>query len=586
MPLYPQAFVDEVRFQADIVQVVQETVPLRKTGATYKGLCPFHAEKTPSFQVNREKGFFHCFGCGVGGDVFKFVELRDKVGFGEAVRHLAERFGIPVPKGQPSRDPAADAERETLLRIHEVAAAFFRAQLAGTAGRGAREMLAGRGITEETMGRLGLGLAPSGWRGLKDHLAREGFSVQAAVRSGLLTLREDGESFDRFRNRLMIPICRESGSVIAFGGRAILPDQVPKYLNSPETPIYSKSRTLYGLHLSKSAIREAGLAVIVEGYFDFAQAWQAGVQHAVATCGTAMTTTQAQLLRRFANRVVLSYDGDTAGQGAAERSCELLVSEGFQVKVAVLPPGDDPDTFARRQGPDAYRNTITGAEPYLEYLLERTSKGHNLTDPDSRRDFIQKMLAVAARIPEAPARDQFADRIAHQAQVSEDVVRSEIRKAAVSRRTALPSPVEPAALRLKPAERHLLAGLLHEPARVLDALAGLDEADLEGLAGGGILRTAREVGRLAPEVVPGLLFARLTEGEAQLLAALAATEAPADPVECARTLRQLRYERERAALQRELDRLQGLGSTADPAAVDDLLTRKTELLTRLEVLKS
>jgi DNA primase len=566
--------------------VVQETVPLRKTGATYKGLCPFHAEKTPSFQVNREKGFFHCFGCGVGGDVFKFIELRDKVGFGEAVRHLAERFGIPVPKALPSRDPAADAERETLLRIHEVAAAFFRAHLAGPAGRAAREMLAGRGVTEDTVGRLGLGLAPTGWRGLKDHLAREGFSAQAAVRSGLLTQRDDGETYDRFRNRLMIPICRESGSVIAFGGRAMLSDQVPKYLNSPETPVYSKSRTLYGLHLSKGAVREAGVAVIVEGYFDFAQAWQAGVPHTVATCGTAMTTTQAQLLRRFANRVVLSYDGDPAGQGAAERSCEMLVSEGFQVRVAVLPGGEDPDTFVRRQGAQAYRDTISGAEPYLEYLLERTARGHNLADPDSRRDFIQTMLAVAARIPEAPARDQFADRIAHQARVSEEVVRAEIRKAAVARRTTLPALVEPATLRLKPAERHLLAGLLHEPARVLDALAGLDDADLDGLAGGNILRTARGLGLEAPEVVPGLLIARLTEREAQLLTALAASEAPADPGECARALRVLRYERERAVLQRELDRLQGLGPAADPAAVDDLLTRKTQLLTRLEVLKN
>jgi DNA primase len=586
MPLYPQAFVDEVRFQADIVQVVQETVPLRKVGATYKGLCPFHAEKTPSFQVNREKGFFHCFGCGVGGDVFKFVELRDRIGFGEAIRHLAERFGIPVPKALPSGDPAADSERETLLRIHEVAAAFFRAQLAGAGGRGAREMLAGRGVTDETVARLGLGLAPSGWRGLKDHLAREGFSVQAAVRSGMLTQREDGETYDRFRNRLMIPICRESGSPIAFGGRAMLPDQVPKYLNSPETPIYSKSRTLYGLHLSKGAIREEGQAVIVEGYFDFAQAWQAGVTHVVATCGTAMTPTQAQLLRRFANRVVLSYDGDAAGQGASERSCELLVSEGFQVRVAVLPAGEDPDTFARRKGAAAYRETVAGAEPYLEYLLDRTAKGHNLTDPDSRRDFIQAMLAVAARIPDAPARDQFADRIAHQAQVNEDVVRAEIRKAAVARRTSLPAPAATDADRLKPAERHLLAALLHDPARAMDALASLDEADFEGLGAAGILRTALGLRPEAPDAVPGLLIARLSEGEAGLLTALAAGGSPADPVECARALRLMRYERERGALQREIDRLQSLGAAADPAAIDDVLTRKTELLTRLEVLKT
>jgi DNA primase len=589
MALFPQSFIDDVRMQADIVQVVQETVPLRKVGATYKGLCPFHAEKTPSFHVNRDRGFFHCFGCGAGGDVFKFVELRDRVGFGEAVRHLAERFGIPVPKVQEGgHEEAAEAEREALLKMHEVAAAWFREQLQGEPGERARALLRERDITDETSAALGLGYAPPFRDGLKNRLVRQGFALPLVVRSGLVVERDSGETVDRFRGRLMIPICRESGSVVAFGGRAMLADQVPKYLNSPETPVYSKSRMLYGLHLSKGAIRTAGQAVIVEGYFDFAQAWQGGVKAVVATCGTALTASQAQVLRRFASRVVISYDADQAGQGAAARSCELLVGEGFDVNVAVLPAGEDPDTFVRRHGGKAYAEAVASAEPYLDYLLERAARSRDLTRSDRRREFVHEMLGVAARIPDATARDQFADKLAHVARVSEEVVRMEIRRAAVAKRTTLPGPSGEASLAgLKPAERHLLAALLQDPAEAMPALTGLDEADLEGLSSGPILRLAMDLADQAPEVVPGLLLARLNDPEAQVLTALGASaQAVAAPVECVRALRRLRYERERADVQREIDRLQERGMAGEAHRLDALLERKSALLVRLEALNT
>jgi DNA primase len=589
MALFPQSFIDEVRLQADILQVVQETVPLRRAGATYKGLCPFHGEKTPSFHVNREKGFFHCFGCGVGGDVFKFVELRDRVGFAEAVRHLADRFGIPVPRVYAGpKDEAADAEREALLKMHEVAATWFREQLASPAGTRARAALAERGLSAPTIDTLGLGFAPALRDGLKARLLRQGFAAATIVHGGLVVERDNGEIVDRFRNRLMIPICRESGSVIAFGGRAMMPDQVPKYLNSPETPVYSKSRTLYGLHLSRSAIREAGEAVLVEGYFDFAQAWQAGVRSVVATCGTALAAPQGHLLRRFASKVVLSFDADQAGQGAAARSSELLVSEGFQVNVAVLPTGEDPDTFVRRRGAAAYREALEASQPYLEFLLDRTAAAHDFASPDSRREFVHRMLAIAARIPDATARDQFADRIAHRARVSEDVVRTEIRRAAVARKTSLPPRVQVGGAQLKPVEKHLLAALLQHPAEAVRALASLEEADLEGLASGPVLRTARTLAEEPADALPGMLLSRLNDHDAQLLTALAAapgvvTEAPG---ECVRTLRRLRYERERAAIQDELDRLMDRAPGADENALDVLLQRKGELSLQIDALKT
>src|SRR5215207_7124843 len=290
MALLPQHFVEDLKRQADIVVVIQDYVSLKKTGATYKGLCPFHGEKTPSFHVNREKGFFHCFGCGVGGDVLKFLELHEKLGFHDAVKQLAQRFGMSVPELEQSDEQrASSAERETLLKVHESAAAWFREQLASAAAARVRRQITDRDISDATAETMGLGFAPPGRDGLVQALRRLGYSHAALVGAGLAFARDDGSLVDRFRSRLMIPVCRDTGAVIAFGGRSLDPDQQPKYLNSPETPIYTKGRTLYGLNLSKNAIRQSGFAILVEGYFDFAQVYQAGMHAVVASCGTALT---------------------------------------------------------------------------------------------------------------------------------------------------------------------------------------------------------------------------------------------------------------------------------------------------------
>src|SRR5688500_961158 len=266
MALFPQTFIDEVRNAADIVTVVSDYVSLRKAGATFKGLCPFHAEKTPSFTVNRDKGFFHCHGCKVGGDVIKFLELHEKLGFHDAVKQLAQRFGIALPEMEASDEQRASAaERETLLKIHEAAAAWFRAQLLAPGGVRVRKQIADRGITEATAQAQGLGFAPQSRDALTQAMLGQGFSRASLLNAGLLVQRDDGQVVDRFRNRLMIPIARDTGSIIAFGGRALESDQQPKYLNSPETPIYSKSRTLYGLNLSKAAVRQRGFVILVEG---------------------------------------------------------------------------------------------------------------------------------------------------------------------------------------------------------------------------------------------------------------------------------------------------------------------------------
>ena len=589
MGLFPQQFIDDLRLQANILQVVQEYVPLKRAGRTYKGLCPFHSEKTPSFHVDPERGFFHCFGCAAGGDVFKFLELHEKVGFQDAVRMLAQKFGLslPEPADGGTDDQRRDTQlREALLKIHEIAGVYFREQLAAPVGARARQQLKERGLSPQTIESLGFGFAPQSRDGLRTALASQGFSEALLVQSGLVVQRDGGGLIDRFRNRLIVPICRDTGSVIAFGGRQMDSDQGgPKYLNSPETPIYSKSRTLYGLNLSKTAIRKTGFAVLVEGYFDFAQVYQSQAAPAVASCGTALTVQQAVLLRRFTSRVVLSYDPDAAGEGAAARSSDLLVSEGFDVNVAMLDRGEDPDTFIRRRGADHYRERLRQSRPYLEYLLDQAAMGLDFARDDSRREFLGRMLTVAARIPDAATRDQFADRMAHKARITEEVVRAEIRKAAASRRTEVTPRELPGLGQMKNAEKGLIWSLIHDTEGAYEAMDELDGADLEGLAGREIFELAQSLHGGPLDLIPSTLLQRLSTVNAQLVTSIAAaTIPPAPPVECARALKRLRWERERAAIQREIDRLQELGATRHDREIDALWQKKKDLLHRIEEL--
>ncbi|MCC7008701.1 MAG: DNA primase [Acidobacteria bacterium] len=585
MALFAQSFLDDLKAQTDIAAVINEVTPLRKAGASLKGLCPFHQEKTPSFTVNREKGFFKCFGCGAGGDAVKFVELQQKVSFPDAVRYLAQRAGLAIPEADGGPEArAAAAERDTLLRIHEEAAAFYAEQLASPAAAPARRALEERGLTGETIRTFRYGFAPAGGRDtLHTRLTARGVSPEWQVRSGLVVDR-GGRLSDWFRLRLMIPIARDTGAVVAFGGRALDPGQVPKYLNSRESPIYTKGRTLYGLDVTKGAVRKHNYSVLVEGYFDLAQVWQAGVHPVVASCGTALTPAQARTLKRFASKVVLSFDPDAAGQNAAARSSELLVTEGFQVNVAVLPAGHDPDVFIRSNGAKAYVERLTRSQPYLDFLLDRAAAGVDWTRPDSRKRFLDAMLKVAATIPDAAVRDQFADRLSHKARITESVVRELIREAAAQRRTVAPALAVPASVRLRPAEQGLLWTLVHRPVEGLGAMARLDPEDLDGLLAAPIFRLAATLAELPPELLPGLLRERLSGGERALLDRASRDDAPvAPPADCVAAFKRLRTERDLADVQHEIDALQERSEMTD-ARLSALWDRKKELLTRLEAL--
>ena len=583
MALYPQQFIEELKQRADIVEVIQQYVSLKKSGAEYKGLCPFHNEKTPSFSVNRDKGFFHCHGCHAGGSVFKFIELHERVGFVDAVKLLAQRFGVALPELEDSDEQRASAaERETLLKVHEAAAKWFQEQLLSAAGARIRTYIDDRGINTATSDAQGLGFAPPGREGLKQALIKQGFSPGTLLKAGLLVQRDDGQTIDRFRNRLMIPIGRDTGSIIAFGGRALEKDQQPKYLNSPETPIYSKSRTLYGLHLSKTTIRERGFVILVEGYFDFGQVYQAGFP-VVASCGTALTTQQAQQLRRFVSKVVLSYDPDAAGQGAAARSSELLVAEGFEVNVATLPAGADPDTFIQRNGGPAYGERLKQSRPYLDYLLDRSAAGHNLNSDEGRVKFLADMLPVAARIPDAAMRDRFGDRLAFKARVTDEVVRAQIRKAAVQKQTTAPTRLSNSFGNVTKAEKGLIWWLVHEPGPALTALESLTPEDLESLPSRSVLDLALELNENRG-FSPSVLLERLSTIEAQLVTGIASEKEPHvnDAESCAQIVRRMRCEREHAAIQREIDHLQELGASEHSSRIDALWAQKHEILRRLE----
>ncbi len=587
MPRFPANFVDDLKAHADILQVIHGVVPLKKSGSTYKGLCPFHKEKTPSFHVNPDKGFFHCFGCATGGDVVKFVELYDKLSFPEAVRSLAQRFGMTVPESDdPERDRQLTIEREALVKLHELARDYYCNQLESKSGSQAREYLDQRELSASTIKKLDLGLAPPRRDALKQHLLDAGQPLELLLKSGLVVQREGGKTVDRFRNRLMVPICRDTGSVIAFGGRSLTPNQQPKYLNSPETPLYSKGRVLYGLHLTKQDIRRLGYAVLVEGYFDFAQAFQAGVKTVIATCGTALTQMQSRLLKRFCTKVLLSFDPDTAGQGASTRSGELLLSEGFQTNVVTLASGEDPDSFVRLHGANSYRLKLKNSQPYLEYVLDQAISGRNLSRETDQRDFLADMLAVAARIPDPASRDHFADRIAHRANVMEDVIRSEIRKAAIAKRTEIPLDVQLARSDLRQAEKGILWATVHNTSAALSVLAGLEPADFETLGAGPILLVARTLIDVPPEQVSDTLLDRLTPEEQTLVKQIAQDPVePANVEDCAINLRELRYKRERAALQNAIDHAQRADpSESNVGKINTLLEKKRDLTKRLDEL--
>ncbi len=408
----PEETIEAIRAAVDIVEVVGEYVSLRRRGANWFGLCPFHEEKTPSFSVNPRLGIFKCFGCGVGGDVFAFIQQIEGVNFAEAVHMLAERAGIPIPESEAETDDP----RPALYHALRFAARFYFEQLSHPeTGRAARAYLKHRGIQPESVRRFGLGYAPDAWEALLQAATAAGIRPEVLEEAGLiLPRRERGGYYDRFRHRLMFPIFSHTGRVVGFGGRLLASNsEQPKYINTPETPVYHKGRILYGLYQARQALREQAEAILVEGYTDVITLHQAGITHAVATGGTALTPDQARLLARYVRRVVLLYDADTAGQQATLRSIELFLERGLSVYVVPLPPGEDPDSFVRAQGARAFQAYLQRhRRDFVTFYYERAQQLGQLDSPEGEAEVARTIVKAIGRLPDPLLREPYVRRAA------------------------------------------------------------------------------------------------------------------------------------------------------------------------------
>jgi DNA primase len=578
------SFADKVKQQADIVRVIGEYVRLKKSGQSFQGLCPFHQEKSPSFNVNPTRQMFYCFGCNKGGDIFTFVQEMEKCEFPEAVRLVAEKSGISIPQPKP-RSPQERQEnqaRAALQEMHREAQSFFAKQLASTAeGKAASAYLQDRGLNAETITRFGIGYAPAGGDLLLRHLKPK-YPEKLLVESGLISRDQTGRLFDRFRRRITFPISNESSKIVAFGCRALGDDQ-PKYLNSPETPIYSKSNILYHMDRAKEGIRREDFAILVEGYMDAIAVARAGLSNVVASCGTSLADQQIKLLARFTKRVIVNYDPDTAGQAATERSLTLLLEHDFEVRVLALPPvGEkkaDPDLFIREKGAKAYIQALKESQPYVDYLIARARK-MDLTSGEGKLRALNFLMPYLQRIPNALLRSEWATRISQQLRIDEPVLRAALTKAASERRSEVKAQPQLVGKAAKPLERRLI--------RMLAEADGFRRELAQRLQQGGFYQ-----GMETEKIIAALIVASLSDEPMQ------ATEIGAHLEERDRRLffeilfepaQEPSWEEaesclealERKQIERELTRIQ-LEIEAKPSAavLRELLNQKQELMRRM-----
>jgi len=593
---------EEIRRRADIVEIISPHVALRKAGRRLTGLCPFHKERTPSFTVDPESGLWHCFGCKAGGDLFRFLEMIEKVTFSEAVEMLGRRYGIaPMRRAEA----AGAARRDRMLALHADAAKYFQKCLRAAAAQAARDYLSGRGLSGETIASWGLGYAPPTWDALLKAMARRGYSGEELARAGLAVAREAGVSgegfYDRFRDRIIFPISDASGRVIAFGGRAMTDEQQPKYLNSPETPVFQKGRLLYAFDRARRAMADAGRAVVVEGYLDAIACHEAGFPETVATMGTALTSDHVELLRRRVPRLVLSFDSDSAGLAAALRGRELFQSAfGGEVLVVTLPPDLDPDRVVREQGPEAFQALVAQAVPITEWELRRIlSKGGadsqsaavSAPPDDLRPEVLKEAVEALARLPAGVEREYYVRWLAQQvggslpagraeglpggAGALENALRAELARADARRRgsaqrTSQGLPEAEGSPPARPGEREgetvvvgrleksLLAAFLQQPDLAERYLAELEAEDLSTAEQRSVLATVAQLLQQGGPVTVQAVLERVEPEARELLAELAVTEVPQERLEeqvrqAIRRLVEGRLRREESALRLQIE---------------------------------
>jgi DNA primase len=519
----------------DIVDVVGSYFPLKRAGTSFVALCPFHREKSPSFHVNPSRQTFHCFGCGAGGGVFRFVMDYEHVDFPQAVRRLAQRVGIPIlEQATTPDDRKAHDLRDRLLALHAEASLWFQNQLLkAPTGAPARDYLKSRGLNSETAKSWGLGYAPDSWDALLDHLRARKFSQPEIAQSGLASSKDDHPAsplYSRFRNRVMFPIYNDYGEVIAFSGRTLESDpKAAKYVNSPETPLFTKGRVLYGLHKTKRDLIEKNTAIVCEGQIDLISAYESGVRHVIAPQGTAFTSDQARLLKRFVETVLLCFDSDSAGKKAADRSVPALLSQGLTVKIVALPSGEDPDSLIRRQGPQAFLELVENASEYFEYNLAEAASSGALEDPASKSRLVRRLAPPLALVRDAVLRDSLVGRLSSRLGLPSSSIRSAMKAPAVDQNeSATPSESTPSVVALVlPEGLKILCRLVLASAEVREWLRTQPPlADFEPPAA--LLDKIARTDFADGTPPPAALLASLSPGEERFLSALEPLRAAPD----------------------------------------------------------
>lgn len=595
----PAQLIDEIRERVDIADLISEYVPLSRSGKNLKGLCPFHSEKTPSFMVNPELQIFHCFGCGLGGNAFHFLMKHENCSFPEAVRILSQRVGVAIPQKTAAADPGQRL-RDRLLTLNEEVCQFFQKGLLSPQGESARHYLDERQIGSEAVSRFCLGYALPGWDTLLRAFAQKGYDPRFLEQAGLVKLREQGTGYyDRFRDRVMFPLHNLEGRVIGFGGRILDGEKEAKYLNSPETPVYSKGENLYGLYQAKPWFRRESRAVLVEGYFDLITMVQGGIEGVVAGLGTALTRSQCRLLARFVRTVVILFDGDLAGEAAAQRGYELLLEAGLGVKVAELPAGKDPDSFVREEGTEALQSLLGRAKPFLEYLIDRESQGSLRLSAAERWHCLERLLPYLTRVANGAERDEYVRSVAGALRFRPEVVMAHLEKsekkegAGRGNRRETERGKDPAQGRgdkrdrshlpqkEELAERWLVQVMLsdREIIEKLQGRLGVDDFGDRDL--GAIAEALFQAGASgARKEIAGLLESLHTEEQRYLASQLSLERFECDDAEalvtdCIRTLRERRLEEELYRIQRRIQEAQQEDRQEDLKALSE---RKSQVL--------
>lgn len=538
VPLISDQTIDQVAAATDIVEVIGSYFRLQRAGTMYKALCPFHQERTPSFSVNPQRQIFKCFGCGAGGSVFRFVMDYEKVDFPTAVRRLAERAGIRVEEEELSPEDISRMDlRRRLLALHGEAAEWFHRRLMKTpAAQTARDYLKRRGINAETAKRWQIGYAPDAWEALAQWARGAGYSMEELVKSGLVTQREERQGvYDRFRDRVMFPICNDLGEVIAFSGRVLEAEaKAAKYVNSPETMLFTKGAVLFGLHRSKRALLDKKCAIVCEGQLDLITAFEAGVENVIAPQGTAFTEQQARILRRYVEEVVLCFDADGAGEKAAERSLTCLLAESLSVRVAEMPPGEDPDSLIRTKGAETFRALVGGARDYFDVQLSRLASRPEYGNAAGRAQAARKLAGAISLVKDAMLREALVHRMANRLEISPEEFARQVRlgKAPEERKDGEAAAATKA--KAKPPEldqtiRLLLTAILHDEEARRWMLAAPWRDLLANEPGGGLLARVLE-GHEQLEHALHAFLATLPPEEEAALSGVLHEKAPPHPV--------------------------------------------------------